>query len=135
MSKVIKKTKVVKVKKVSNAVKKIIGQKSHSEIKNDKLILQSIKIFSDQSLRADTVELSLKSTKAIVSKIKKGDVETFRAKFYALCKSDQLKIDGKSQKAGLCKHARARQHCFNVIAQELKREDLVVNYGKIKAVA
>jgi hypothetical protein len=134
----MKKTQEKTVAKVSKKSKtatpqKIIGQKSHSEIKGENLIIQSIKIFADDTLRADSVTLSVKELKKILSSIKKSDVETFRAKFYQLCKSDKLRIDGKSQRMGLCSHARARQHCFNVIASNMGREDLVVNYGQVDA--
>jgi len=131
---VLKEKKISNVK-VSKAQKKIIGQKSHWEFKADKLILQSIKIFADNTLRADTVELNKKSIQSIVKSIKKNDVETFRAKFYYLAKQDKLKIDGKSQTLGLCSHARARQHVFNQIAQAFERIDLIVEYGKEKQVA
>lgn len=116
-------------KQTKQDAKRIIGQKSHHEIKGENLILQSIKIFADSSMRCDSVSLKMRDVKRTLSKIKKGDVETFRATFYKYARQDALKIDGKSQKLGLCKHARARQHCFNVIAQTCGRSDLIVEYG------
>ena len=124
-------TKKTIVKKTNvKAGLSIISQKSHHEIKGENLILESIKIFSDKNLRCDSVTLKMRDVKKAVSAIKKGDVEQFRATFYKYARKDALKIDGQSQKAGLCKHARARQHVFNVIAEVCDRPDLIVNYGK-----
>ena len=126
--------KVSVAKKLVNVIK-IIRQACHAEIKDNNLILQSIKIFANDKSRIDSVTLKIAELKKILASIKKNDVEQFRAKFYYLCRKDALKIDSESQRLNLCKHARARQHVFNQIARAMKREDLLVEYSKQEQVA
>jgi hypothetical protein len=117
----------MKTKKVKRAVDK---QRVLAEWdKNKNLVLNSIKTFTDSSHRTDTVTIP-KAVLKQVSKLKKGDVKGLRQILYKYCRTTGLKIDSESQRKGECKHARARQHCFNPTAQMLGRPDLIVNYGK-----
>ncbi len=106
---------------------KIKSQKSFFEFDKAKnLVLHSIKVYASKTYD-DTVKLS-QSDYGKVKSVKSGDVATFRKMFYALCRKDKLAIDSESEKLNLCKHARARQHCFNQIAKACNRADLIVDY-------
>lgn len=108
-----------------------LRQKAFAEFNKAKdLILHSIKFYA-KSKREDTVTVS-KARLAKAKRIKKGDVKTFNQMFYDLTRQDKLRIDSKSEKLLLCKHARARNHVFNQIARAINRLDLYVDYTKAK---
>lgn len=117
------------IKRTNNDLKKsIIKQKAYTEYKDKDLIIHSIKVYEHKSFD-DTVTVKASELQKAL-KIKKNDVIAFRSMFYNLCRSDKLAIDSASEKQNLCKHARARQHCFNQIARAIKRDDLIVEYKK-----
>jgi hypothetical protein len=110
------------------------SQKAYVEVDKAKnLILHSIKIYAN-SKRDDTVTVD-KKLQAKVNALKQGDVKSLRALLYSLTRVGMLNIDSKAEKLNLCKHARARQHCFNNVAKALDRHDLIVEYAKPKGEA
>lgn len=113
---------------------KPISQKVIGQIDAKLCIIESLKVYSNDK-RIDRIELSVPSIKAKLAKINKGDVKTFWNEFRPYTRKDKLKVDSASEKANLCRHARMRQHCFNVIARLFNRPDLIVEYGKKAAEA
>jgi len=110
---------------------KPVSQRVSYEIDQAKktLVIESLKVYAKDQ-RADIVRLSMNDLEKTMAKITKGNIKAFWAAFYPLTRPGQLQIDSKSEKLNLCKHARARQHCFNVIARAAERPDLVVEYSK-----
>lgn len=108
---------------------KILKQKSFVEADEHKnIIVHSIKIGGKKTYD-DTVKITKSEQKKL---LKLKTVDEFRQALYPLCRKDRLKIDSESEKIGLCKHARARQHCFNNVARAINRPEFVVEYGKPK---
>ena len=71
-------------------------------------------------------------TEALQKKIKalkSGDIETFKKLCYPFCRVQFLACDSKARKMGLSKSSRPR-YFYNVLANELDRQDLAVYYGK-----
>lgn len=110
-----------------------VSQKSHAEIdKNQNIVLQSIKEYSNGKRRTDVQKLSLKS--ALVKKLKdKRQTPTASAfKKLAYPIAHGLNITSKAVKANLANHARECSHAFRPMMRLLGRQDLLsqVTYGK-----